>query len=211
MMGFIPEGSLAGKMWGTVSESLADLQKGISSLTAQEDEEEETAVTTTQKQEGVDQRYAALDARAQSGDVNFEDFLDMGRTFAKMGDNVGSLPGQLSAKEVLETREKFAKHEKIVEIMLEDERLDPQLLIDDLKAGGSTPGPRIQRLASGSGQTEADVGLFIMQFEAMRESTRRIAAGEDPDEVEQSMAALPGSNRAARRAKKAKAKKKAKQ
>ena len=42
------------------------------------------------------------------------------------------------------------------------------------------------------------------QFEAMRESTKRIAAGEDPDEVNQTMGAPPGSNRAARRAAKKK-------
>eukprot|EP00966_Prymnesium_polylepis_P200523 4646377-Prymnesium_polylepis.6 len=38
----------------------------------------------------------------------------------------------------------------------------------------------------------------------MRESTKRIAAGEDPDEVNQSLNAGPGSNRAARRAAKKK-------
>ena len=48
-----------------------------------------------------------------------------------------------------------------------------------------------------------------MQFEATRESTRRIADGEDPDEVTASMGAAPGSNRKARRAAK-KTKKKSK-
>lgn len=42
--------------------------------------------------------------------------------------------------------------------------------------------------------------MFLMQFEAMRESTKRIAEGEDPDEVNESLSAPPGSNRAARRA-----------
>jgi hypothetical protein len=42
----------------------------------------------------------------------------------------------------------------------------------------------------------------------MRESTRRIAAGEDPDAVNKSMMeAPPGSNRKARRSAKAKNKK----
>ncbi len=93
---------------------------------------------------------------------------------------------------------------------MEEEREEPALLIEDLKAGGSTPGPRIQRLAKASGLPETEVGLFLMQFEAMRESTRRIAEGEDPDEVNTSMAAPPGANRQARRAAKKKGKKKSK-
>lgn len=47
--------------------------------------------------------------------------------------------------------------------------------------------------------------------QAMRESTRRIADGEDPDAVNESLSAPPGANRQARRVadkKKAKAAKK---
>ena len=47
----------------------------------------------------------------------------------------------------------------------------------------------------------------------MRESTRRIAAGADPDDVNESLSAPPGANRQARRLaskKKAKAAKKKK-
>jgi len=119
-----------------------------------------------------------------------------------------ALPGQLTDAEIAETRQKIIKHEKIVEVMLEEERSDPELLIEDVKAGGSVPGPRLQRLAKASGQPESEVALFVMQFEAMRESTKRIAAGEDPDKVNESMMAGPDSNRAARRAAKKASKKK---
>ena len=47
----------------------------------------------------------------------------------------------------------------------------------------------------------------------MRESTRRIAEGEDPDDINESLSAPPGANRQARRLankKKAKAAKKKK-
>ena len=109
------------------------------------------------------------------------------------------LPGMptLTDAQLAETRQKFESHTKIVEVMLDDEMDKPELLIDDLKSGGSTPGPRIQRLAIASNLPETEVGLFLMQFEAMRESTRRIAAGEDPDEVN---ADIGSSNRAQRRA-----------
>ena len=48
---------------------------------------------------------------------------------------------------------------------MEDEKDDPELLMEDLKSGGSKPGPRMQRLATASGETEQEVGLFLMQFE----------------------------------------------
>jgi len=162
---------------------------------------------------GATALVADIDARAQTGELTFADFLTMSEAFAGLGDQ--QLPGMptLTPAQMAETREKFEKHAKICEVMLDDERSEPSMLIEDLKAGGATPGPRIQRLAVASGLPETEVGLFLMQFEAMRESTRRIAAGEDPDEVNTSMSAPPGANRAARRnAKKnaAKAKKKEK-
>ena len=45
-----------------------------------------------------------------------------------------------------------------------------------------------------------------MQFEAMRESTTRIAGGEDPDSVNESMAAAPVNRKARRLAQKKKEK-----
>ena len=62
----------------------------------------------------------------------------------------------------VESKQKFLKHEKIVEVMLEDERANPEMLIEDLKSGGARPGPRIQRLAVASGQPETEVGLFVL-------------------------------------------------
>lgn len=138
----------------------------------------------------------------------------MSRAFASLDGNSNSiasvLPGKLTDAELAETRAKIVKHEKIVEVMLDEERDDPSLLVEDLSEAGSTPGPRLQRLAKASGLPETEVALFVMQFEAMRESTRRIAAGEDPEKVNQSMMAPPGSNRAARRAAKKGASKKSK-
>lgn len=220
--------SLASQMFGTVAEGLKDLQKGLDKTVG-------TGLTELAKKAGMDvpeastddapaaqsgtrlaepgpskleSAVADLDARAQSGDVTFRDFMTMSRSIAGMNDDLSALPPGLSSKQLLELREKVSKHERIVECMLEEELDDPELLMEDLKNGGSTPGPRMQRLAQASGEPETEVGLFLMQFEAMRESTRRIAAGEDPDEVNESLSAPPGANRQMRRnAKKAKAKK----
>ena len=201
----INENSLAAKMFGTVADGL----KGLADAAGIGQDEEEAPSAGDAGSAPVsasgDAAAADLDARAQTGDLNFRDFMTMSEAFMKMGPGK-NIPGQpeLSAKELLETREKFEKHSAICEVMLDEELDDPDLLLEDLKTGGSTPGPRIQRLSKASGQPETEVGLFLMQFEATRESTRRIADGEDPDEVTESMGAAPGANRAARRARKKK-------
>mmetsp|Transcript_33199 Transcript_33199/g.107844 ORF Transcript_33199/g.107844 Transcript_33199/m.107844 type:complete len:239 (-) Transcript_33199:44-760(-) len=137
-----------------------------------------------------------IDSRAQAGDVTFEDFLKVGRTFRQMKGNMPGMPGQLTQKQIDDTLEKFDLHEKIVEAMSPDEKGDPQLVLDDLK-NTENQLPRIQRIAKASGCAEKDVALFCAEFEAMRQSTQRIAAGEDPDEVN---ADIGSSNRAQRRA-----------
>jgi len=206
-MGLIPENSLAGKMFGTLADGIGGLAKSMGV-------EDKPAEPTEADIKNQDNAVAAdLDARAQSGEITFQDFLTISQSFMQM-DKVGgmsaALPGQLTDAEIAETRQKIAKHEKIVDVMLEEERLSPQLLVEDVKAGGAVPGPRLQRLAKASGQPESEVALFVMQFEAMRESTKRIAAGEDPDKVNESMMAGPDANRQARRAAKKASKKKAK-
>ena len=74
-------------------------------------------------------------------------------------------------------------------------------MVDDIDSinNGETKGPRVQRLALESGVPEKDVLLFVAEFEAMRESTSRIAAGEDPDKVNASLGDGKG-NRSQRRA-----------
>ncbi len=207
--------SLAQLMFGSVKDGVVGLAKkagiDLDDQTGADEADAASAANSARRAPAsIDEAVAEVDARAQTGDLNFDDFLLMGKAFNSM-DGSMPLPQSLSDAQVLETREKFARHERIVEAMLADERAEPAMLIEDLKAGGENPGPRIQRLSTASGEAVAEVALFLMQFEAMRESTARIAAGEDPDEVNESMMAGPGSNRAARRqAKKTKAKSKSK-
>jgi len=222
-LGLLPENSLGAKMFGTVADGLKGLADGAKDLAEKAGiemgDEDEAADTPAAPESGPPKNTALenavkdIDGRAAAGEVTFRDFLTMSRTISGMDDSMSALPPGLSASQLLELREKVVKHEKIVEVMMDEEKDDPELLLEDLKSGGSTPGPRMQRIATASGETEAEVGLFLMQFEAMRESTRRIAAGEDPDEVNESLSAPPGANRQARRIaqkKKAKAAKKVK-
>ena len=202
--------SLAQKMFGDVFKGLKSAADAVQEALPKGEDDAEGDAAAAAGPAKADATVSDLEARAQTGEVTFDDFITMSSAFANMGGK--SIPGmpELSASQLLETKEKFERHQKIVEVMLDDERADPQLLIEDIKQGGSTPGPRIQRLAIASNQPENEVALFLMQFEAMRESTRRIADGEDPDAVNESMSAPPGANRSARRAAKKKAAKKKK-
>mmetsp|Transcript_66628 Transcript_66628/g.130655 ORF Transcript_66628/g.130655 Transcript_66628/m.130655 type:complete len:237 (-) Transcript_66628:236-946(-) len=139
-----------------------------------------------------------IDKRAASGELNYQDFIALSRTFAELEGNVPGMPNQLSVAEVTETKQKFAKHEKIVQCMTPEELADPKLMSEDL-SNAEEKCPRVQRLSVESGIPEKDVALFVAEFEAMRQSTMRIAAGEDPDEVNRSMGEGKG-NRAGRRA-----------
>lgn len=199
-----PQGSLAQQMFNTVSDAgvnrLFPAAAKIFGIEVDEEAEAEaSAASPSSAADAANAEVADIDARAQSGDLSFNDFITMSEAFAGLGDT--QLPGMptLTPAQMAETKEKFEKHAKIVEVMLDDEKADPEMLMEDLKTGAATPGPRIQRLAQASALPATEVGLFLMQFEAMRESTRRIAAGEDPDAVNSSMAAPPGANRQARR------------
>lgn len=139
---------------------------------------------------------SAIDARAQSGDVSFDDFLKIGRTFKQFKGRVPGMPGTLTDKEIEDALAKFAKHETIVGAMSDDEKADPQLVLDDLDDTDNKC-PRVQRIAGAANVPEGEVALFVAEFEAMRQSTQRIAAGEDPDAVN---ADIGSSNREQRRA-----------
>jgi len=197
--------TLASQMFGDVFKGLKGMADKVGDSLGG-DKEEAPEIDTAR---GADDVVADIDKRAQTGDITFDDFMTMSKAFASLDGRSGGvstavLPGQLTDAELAETRQKIVKHEKIVEVMLPEERMEPQLLVDDLVEGSAKPGPRTQRLAKAADLPETEVALFVMQFEAMRESTKRIAAGEDPDKVNESMMAGPGSNRAARRAAKKK-------
>ena len=191
--------SLGGMMFGDLIDGAKSLAKGMGVDIPEEAAPAPVRAEGEGDNAAVERMVQGVDARAQSGDLTYDDFLAMGKTFNEMGNAMPGLPGQLSAAQIQETKAKFKKHEKIVAKMTEEERTDPQIMFDDLKDTANAC-PRVQRIALASGVTEKEVALFVAEFEGIRESTMRIAAGEDPEEVNQSIGAPPGSSRAARRA-----------
>jgi hypothetical protein len=161
--------SLAQKMLGTLVDGVKGVAgaAGINLSGADSSAPAESPTDGKSRPSRVEGAVADIDARARSGQLTFDDFLTMAKAYASMGDMPmpGVLPGQLSAEQLKETREKFGRHSSMVEVMLPAEKADPSILIEDLKQGGSTPGPRIQRIAAASNQPETEVALFLMQFE----------------------------------------------
>ena len=194
-------GAMFKQLFGGVQEAVERLQGGNTEQRDVRSTDVAAGREAAKKESGV---ISDIDKRAQSGDVSFEDFLKVGRTFKQMGGKVPGMPGTLTDDQVQETLKKFEIHEKIVNAMTDKERADPQIMLDDVENTDENC-PLIQRVAKDSGCAEKDVALFLADFEAMRQSTQRIAAGEDPDAVN---ADIGSSNRAERRALKKQKKKK---
>ncbi len=194
-------GAMFKQLFGGVQEAVERLQGGNTEQRDVRSTDVAAGREAAKKESGV---ISDIDKRAQSGDVSFEDFLKVGRTFKQMGGKVPGMPGTLTDDQVQETLKKFEIHEKIVSAMTDKERADPQIMLDDVENTDENC-PLIQRVAKDSGCAEKDVALFLADFEAMRQSTQRIAAGEDPDAVN---ADIGSSNRAERRALKKQKKKK---
>ena len=103
-MGF--ENSLAGKMFGTIAESFEGLAKSISS---EDDAPPEPYPNIEQRDNAV---AADLDARAQRGEITFDDFLTISKSFTQidqMGGMGAVLPGKLTDAEIADTRMKIGK------------------------------------------------------------------------------------------------------
>lgn len=172
-------------------------------IAAEKQKEVEKIVKRSMKKKDVND-VSDIDARAQEGKIDFKDFITLAEAYSGLGGQ--DIPGmpEMTKKEKEELADKFSRHRSIVDVMLEEEVEDPQLLVGEVKEGS---GPRIQRLAGACALPETEVAMFVMQFEAMRESTARIAAGEDPDKVEESMSEGVAVNRKQKRSMKKRDKK----
>mmetsp|Transcript_1917 Transcript_1917/g.3117 ORF Transcript_1917/g.3117 Transcript_1917/m.3117 type:complete len:308 (+) Transcript_1917:42-965(+) len=207
------ESSLAAKMFGSVAGGVKDLaEKAGVDLRSDEEKEKiekekqaEIAKIMKRTAKAKDMDDASdLNARAQTGNINFNDFITMAEAYSGLGGQ--DIPGMptMTNKEKEGLADKFSRHRSIVDVMLDEEMQDPQILLEEVKQG---TGPRIQRLSKASAVPETEVAMFLFQFEAMRESTARIAAGEDPDAVTESIGDGPAVNRKQKRAAKKRDKK----
>jgi signal recognition particle GTPase len=203
--GFINENSIGMKMFRDVTGGIADIGKKLGLGDDEDEAKPADGKPVKPINSALNDKYADIDRRAQTGEITFRDFMTIQEAYAGMkGKAVPGMP-ELSKADKEEAEVNFENGRKIVDVMLEEELDEPSLVVEDFAEGGDSVGPRIQRITQGSGVSLKDVGLFVMKFEAMRESTQRIAAGEDPDAIDVSKAQK--GNRAAKREAKKKLKK----
>ena len=136
------------QLFGGVQEAVERLQGGGTDSTRDVRSTDVAAGRAAAKKEsGV---ISDIDKRAQSGDVSFEDFLKIGRTFKQFKGKVPGMPGTLTDDQVADTLKKFEIHEKIVNAMTDAERADPQIMLDDVENTDENC-PLIQRRAAAGG------------------------------------------------------------
>ena len=93
------------QLFGGVQEAVERLQGGGTDSTRDVRSTDVAAGRAAAKKEsGV---ISDIDKRAQSGDVSFEDFLKIGRTFKQFKGKVPGMPGTLTDDQVAETLKKF--------------------------------------------------------------------------------------------------------
>ncbi len=126
--------------------------------------DEKPSVVIEKQPLNAERAISEIDKRARDGETTYQDFILMSRTFAELDGNVPGMPKRLSASEIAETKQKFLKHEKIVQAMTPEELANPQLMVEDLRDTVNKC-PRLQRLSRESGVSERDVALFVAEFE----------------------------------------------
>ena len=112
-MGLLPENSLGGKMFKTVADLFNTGDEAAAP--APEGDTPKGSRLLPKKNTALEDAVSDIDSRAAQGDITFRDFLTMSKTVSGMGEDMSALPPGLSAKQILELREKITKHEKIVE------------------------------------------------------------------------------------------------
>lgn len=138
----------------------------------------------------------ALEDRLKAGEMTFDDFLKQMDMIQK-GSAVKSMLSKFGGgspeqiKQLEESQKNLIAYRKYVEVMDEEEKENPSLLMDEIpnaRAKGDNC-PRIQRIAEATDETVESVGKFVMQFKMMRIAAGRFASGENPDDIRREMQA----------------------
>ena len=136
-----------------------------------------------------------MEDRLKTGDMSFEDFLKQVKMMQKAGSIAAMMKqgpfagGGASDATLAEGQKKMERYGSYVELMSEEERANPSLLIDEAKAvrSGSMAPDRLQKLADAAGCGIEDVGAFVTEFASLRVAASRFARGDDPNTIRKAM------------------------
>jgi len=139
-----------------------------------------------------DEEMSSMEDRLRNGQMTFDDFLKQVSVMQK-GASVQAMLGKMGGsgmtdEQLKEGQKKLVRYGDYIKYMEEDERADPQLLIQEMQAvrSGSQP-ERLKRLADAAEVKVEDVGQFVMEFDMMRGAAVKFANGEDPESIRRSM------------------------
>merc|ERR1712066_988367 len=104
------------------------------------------------------------------------------------GEDPNTVKEMKAEAQLREGEKKMTRYAQYIEVMDEEERLQPSLLIDEAKLvrGGAKP-ERLKKLAEKSGGSIDEVGQFVTEFSVMRKAAVAFANGEDPNTVKEMM------------------------
>eukprot|EP00747_Dinoflagellata_sp_TGD_P207627 gnl/TRDRNA2_/TRDRNA2_81186_c1_seq1.p1 gnl/TRDRNA2_/TRDRNA2_81186_c1~~gnl/TRDRNA2_/TRDRNA2_81186_c1_seq1.p1 ORF type:complete len:299 (+),score=60.94 gnl/TRDRNA2_/TRDRNA2_81186_c1_seq1:95-898(+) len=115
-----------------------------------------------------------VEQRMAEGTMNFDDFMKVMVAMNKMR----RLEKKADAEQLNAVAEKMAAFSEVTKAFAEEERSEPDLLF------GDSARERVERIAESSGQNQGIVDRFLYEFKMMREMEKRLAKGENFEDLE---------------------------
>jgi len=164
------------------------------------------------QEEMSDEEAKRMNEKVMNAEFDFDDFLKQAKMVSKMGSLGGvakMMPGMgsVSTEQLIAAEKRLKLNEKMIAVMTEEERRNPDLLIKDSKAR-----ERHQRIAEFSNLPIGDVKQFMSEFQKMRTMMSRMSkanekmnpanAGADGGDMDMTMAGNRATRRRAKKGKK---------
>lgn len=139
-----------------------------------------------------DEEMSGMEDRLRAGEMSFDDFLKQVQVMQK-GASVQAMLGKMGGagmteQQLKDGQKKLEKYGEYIKFMDDEERQNTALLIEenDLARKGEKA-PRMERIAEAAGVTVEDIGRFILEFKMMKSAAFKMANGESPESIKQSM------------------------
>jgi signal recognition particle subunit SRP54 len=136
---------------------------------------------------------ANMGRKMQKGDFDFNDFMAQANSVRKLGGMGGmmkmipGMAGKITEEQLFEAEKRMKVQEKIVNAMSEEERANPDLIV---QFGGKKELVQLaltrrSAVAEKSGLSLKEIDQFVMEFQNMRKMMKQNMKGMDMDAMEQ--------------------------
>merc|ERR1719478_961790 len=134
---------------------------------------------------------SSMEDRLRAGEMTFEDFLKQVQVMQK-GASVQAMLGKMGGagmtdQQLKDGQKKLEKYGEYIKFMDDEERQNTAILIEENElARKGQKAPRMERIAAAGGTVE-DIGRFVLEFKMMKTAAFKMANGESPESIKQSM------------------------